>query len=255
MVLKKEIGMLLLVGSVWLSGCSSDKSVPVSQGSTSQPSDIQVNAQNDNAEPKMNLVVASDDQKVKLYANKEEGHGYKGVMLDVNGVTKEFDWSFTSTGAKPVVLYTDLTGDGAEEAVVINQTGKGTQLNNYDIHVLNPKDLSEIKVQDLKDIVSQNIKSQVSKNGDGTLSISVETQGKEKKFKYNFDPAPDYEQSELGFGAIIIYYVEEQKIKLNFTGSVGISPFSACEFTATYTFNRDKNEFIVDQIDVKPIEE
>jgi len=176
-------------------------------------------------------------------------------MLDVNGVTKEFDWSFTSTGAKPVVLYTDLTGDGAEEAVVINQTGKGTQLNNYDIHVLNPKDLSEIKVQNLKDIVSQNIKSQVSKNGDGTLSISVETQGKEKKFKYNFDPAPDYDQSELGFGAIIIYYVEEQKIKLNFTGSVGISPFSACEFTATYTFNRDKNEFIVDQIDVKPIEE
>ncbi|GGG03675.1 hypothetical protein GCM10010912_55510 [Paenibacillus albidus] len=63
------------------------------------------------------------------------------------------------------------------------------------------------------------------------------------------------DQSELGFGAIIIYYVEEQKIKLNFTGSVGTSPITACEFTATYTFNRDKNEFIVDQIDVNPVEE
>ncbi|ASA25302.1 hypothetical protein [Paenibacillus donghaensis] len=253
--MKKEIGVLMLVGSVLLSGCGPDKSAPVSQGSMSQPSSVQINAQNDNAESNMNLVVASEDQKVKLYANKEEGKGFNGVTLDVNGVTKEFDWTFTSTGSKPVALYTDLTGDGAEEAVVIMQTANGTQLDNYDIHVLNPKDLSEIKVQDFKDIVSQNIKSQVSKNDDGTLSITVETQGEKKKLKYNFDPSPDYNQSELGFGAIIIYYVEEQTIKLNFTGSVGTSPITACEFTATYTFNRDKNEFVVDQIDVKPVEE
>lgn len=240
--MKKEISVLMLVACVLLSGCGSDKSAQISLESTSN-----------SAESNMNFVVASKDQKVKLYANKEEGTGYLGVKLDVNGVTKEFDWSFTSTGSKPVVLYTDLTGDGEEEAVVIIQTGKGTQLDNYDMHVLNPKDLSEIKVQDFEDVVVKNIKSEVSKNDDGTLSITVETQGKEKKFKYYFDPSPDYDQSELGFGAIIIYYVEEQKIKLNFTGSVGTSPFAACEFTATYAFNRDKNEFIVDQIDVWPV--
>ncbi|MFE0556581.1 hypothetical protein ACFW1P_11730 [Paenibacillus sp. NPDC058910] len=249
--MKKEIGLLMLVGSILLSGCGSDKSAPVSQESTSQPSRVQVN---DNAESNMNFLVASEDQKVKLYANKVEGEGYKGVTIDVNGVSKEFDWTFTSTGSKPVVLHTDLTGDGVEEAVVIIQTANGTQLDNYDIHVLNPKDLSEFKVQDFNDIVSQNIKSQVSKNYDGSLSITVETQGKETKFKHNFDPSPDYNQLELGFGAIIIYYIEEQKIKLNFTGSVGTSPITACEFTATYTFNRDKNEFVVNQIDVKPVE-
>lgn len=254
MELKQEIGILMLAGSLVLSGCGSDEPTPVSQGLTIQSPSVQVNAHNDNRESDMSLVVASEDQKVKLYANKEEGEGFKGVKLDVNGVTKEFDWSFTSTGAKPVVLYTDLTGDGKEEAVVIIQTAKGTQLDNYDIHVLNSKDLSEIKVQDFKEIVSQNIKSQVAKNNDGTLSITVETQGKEQKFKYNFDPSPDYNQSELGFGAIIIYYIEDQTIKLNFTGSVGTSPIAACEFTATYIFDREKNEFIVDQIDVKPVE-
>lgn len=251
--MKKEIGTLLLLSAVLLSGCGTDKLATVTQGSGESPNK-QVTTQPEQ-ETDAKLIKASKNEEVKLYAAKETKNGAKGVTLNINGSQKDFDWKYPGdTGTEPQVFYTDVTGDGKEEAVVIIQTGRGTGLDNFDIHVVNAQDLSEIKVQSYEDIVASQIESHVAKNDDGTLAITVKTQGKEYNFNYNFDPAPDYIQDELGFGGTVIYALENQKIKLNISGSVGVSPTYVCEFNVTYKFDSAKNEFVVDQIEVEPIE-
>lgn len=228
---------MMLLGAVLLTGCGSESATVTQE--TGESTSKQVTTQ-----PEQNT-----DEKVKLYATTD------GIKLDINGNEKDFDWKFPGdTGTNPQVTYTDLTGDGKEEAVIIIQTGKGTGLNNYDIHVVNAEDFSEIKVQNYEDIVADQIDSHVVKNGDGTLGITVKTQGKEYKFNYDFDPAPDYKQEDLAFGGVFIYTLENQKIKLNLSGSVGISTTYVCDFNITYKFDSAKNEFVADQIEVIPIE-
>lgn len=85
--MKKEMGLLILFGSVMLSACDSDSSVQIPQESASQPSSVQVNAPNDQDGSSMNFVCASEDQKVKLYATTDS------VMLDINGKQKDFHWN------------------------------------------------------------------------------------------------------------------------------------------------------------------
>ncbi|WP_339180332.1 hypothetical protein MHB43_30545 [Paenibacillus sp. FSL H8-0317] len=104
------------------------------------------------------LLGSSEDEKVKFYSMTD------GIPLDINGNEKDFALDLPSdTGNDPQIFYTDLTGDGKEEAVVIIQTGKGTGLDSFDIHVVNAEDLSEIKVQKYEDIVNDQIESHVAK--------------------------------------------------------------------------------------------
>ncbi|MGE7926243.1 hypothetical protein [Lysinibacillus xylanilyticus] len=250
--MKKEIGTLMLLSIFALSGCSLDKSKSVTQ-ETVKPSSEQVTQSEQKNSTK--LIESSDDGKVKLYALNEAKNEIKGVILDINDKQKNFDWEIPNTGTKPQLIYTDLTNDSKEEAVIIIQTGRGTGLDNYDIHVINVEDFSEIKVQSYEDIVANEIKSNVVKNDDGTLTITTKAQGKESKFDHDFDPAPDFNQDELAFGGVVIYSLENQKIKLNIPGSVGVSPVYVVDFNITYKLDSTKNEFIVDQIEIIPIEE
>jgi len=252
---KKEIAVWLLMGAFLVAGCEADStgSNPPEQ---SEPPSRQVTI-----EPKQEMnqtlhwLGSSEGGQVKLYDNREAKDSHHIFTLEINGNTKDFDWYYLGDmGTDPQVHYTDLTGDGKEEAVVIIQTGRGTGLNNYDIHVVNADDFSEIKVQRYEEIVADHIESHVAKNGDGTLAIAVEALGQAYNFDYDFDPAPDYDQDELGFGGVTIYRLENQKIKLNLPGSVGISPTYVCDFNVTYACDKAKNEFIVDQIEVEPIE-
>ncbi|MGF7046891.1 hypothetical protein J2T13_001393 [Paenibacillus sp. DS2015] len=250
--MKKQIVVLMLLSAVLLSGCGSDKSGIVTQGVGESPSK-QVTTQPEQ-ETNAKLIEASENKEVKLYAVNETDGEVQGVTVDVNGKRKEFDWKIADTGTKPQVFYTNLTGDGKEEAVILIQTGRGTELDTYDIHVLHAEDLTEIKVQSYEDIVTDQIESHVAKSDDGTLAITVKTQGKESKFDYGFDSDPDYNQDELAFGGVVIYSLKNQKIKLSLPGSVGVSPTYVCEFNITYKFDSAKNEFVADQIEVKPIE-
>lgn len=254
MKLGKTIGILMLLSVILLSGCASDASGPVTPPQTPE---LNRSSSGQAAEPLTNeiLMGTSEDGMVKLYAIEKVKHGFEGVILEINGRQGEFDWSIpnTGTGTGPQVFNTDLTGDGQEEAVIIIQTGRGTGLDIYDIHVINANDLSEIKVQGYEDIVAQEIESHVVKNDDGTLGIIVKSQGEQYNFDHSFDPAPDYNQEELYFGGVMVYYLENHKIQLNLPGSIGISPAYVCDFTITYKFDRAANEFIADEIEVTPV--
>jgi hypothetical protein len=255
MDLKKEIASLILLSAVLFGGCQSDSLVSIQQERVVSPTMQVTKKPKQETNSKLKLIGSSEDEQVKLYANIETEDAIERVTLDINWRTKDFDWSISHhSGTKPQLFYTDLTGDGKEEAVIIIQTGRGTGLDNYEIHVVNSDNLSEIKVQRYEDIVAEHIKSRISKNDDGTLAITVISQGQVGNFNYDFDPAPDYHQDELAFGGVVIYTLDNHKIKLSLPGSIGISPTYVCDFNITYTFDKADNEFIVDQIEVEPVE-
>jgi hypothetical protein len=254
MDLIKEIASLMLLSVVLLGGCQTESLGAVQQERVESPTK-QVTKPEQETNSKLKLIGSSEDEKVKLYAVKETEDAIERVTLDINGRAKDFDWSISHhSGTEPQLLYTDLTGDGKEEAIIIIQVGRGTGLDIYEIHVVNSDSLSEIKVQRYEDIVAEHIESRVSKNDDGTLAITVNSQGQVDNFNYEFDPAPDYHQDELVFGGVVIYTLDNHKIKLSLPGSIGISPTYVCDFNITYTFDKADNEFIVDQIEVKPVE-
>jgi hypothetical protein len=231
----KKIGVtVLLLGAVMLMGCGSGEQAKVQ--TQQKPKDVAP------------LIQSSKDKNVQLFAATD------GVKVDINGKEKTFKWTFIRhIGTDPQVFYTDVTGDGKEEAVIIIQTGRGTGMDNYDIHVLNAADLSEVKVQGYEEIAKKKLDNRVEKKGDGTLDIFVKVQGKETNFNYGFDPAPQYNQDELYFGGVTVYSLENQLIKLSLPGSVGVSPTYVCDFNITYAYDADKNELIADLIEVKPI--
>ncbi|MFJ7372580.1 hypothetical protein ACIQV0_04340 [Lysinibacillus capsici] len=245
--MKKEMWLWLL-GISLLAGCS----VTVPNETVNTPAE-QVSSQLE-IQHEAPLIAVSDDEKVRLFARNEAQNEITEVTLDIDGKRKNFDWTIPDTGTKPQLFYTDLTNDHKEEAAIIIQTGRGTGLNHYEIHVVNGEDLSEMNVQHYEDIVAHTIESTITKKDDGTLAITMKAQGKESTFDYDFDPAPDINQAQLAFGGVVIYTVENQKIMLNIPGSIGISPIYVADVRITYQFNRTNNEFLVEQIDVKPIE-
>ncbi|KWX87005.1 hypothetical protein AMQ83_15690, partial [Paenibacillus riograndensis] len=211
--MKKKLGVLMVLSVVLLSGCGSDKPATVKEGVSESPSK-QVSTQL-GQDTDAKLLASSEDEKVKFYTKTD------GVTLDINGNKKDFSWNVpVDTGTAPQVFYTDVTGDGKEEAVIIIQTGRGTGLNNYDIHVVSAEDLSEIKVQSYDEIVADQIETHVAKKGDDTLAVSVKAQGKAYNFNYGFDPEPDHKQDSLWFGGVYIYSLENPNIKLTIGASV-----------------------------------
>ncbi|WP_405154540.1 hypothetical protein [Paenibacillus sp. FSL K6-0108] len=245
--MKKELGVLMVLSVVLLSGCGSDKPTALPQGSGESPSK-QVTTQPVHGTDEK-LLGSSEDEKVKFYKQTD------GVTLDINGNKKDFSWNVPGdTGTAPQVFYTDVTGDGKEEAVIIIQTGRGTGLNNYDIHVVSAEDLSEIKVQSYEEIVADQIETHVTKKDDDTLAISVKAQGKEYSFNYESDPVPNQKKDSLGFGGVYIYSLENQRIKLNLGAAVPGSTAYVCDFNVTYKYDSAKKEFVADQIEVVPIE-
>jgi len=238
--LKKEIGTLLLLSTVICSGCQSgQKEDPIEERVSNEvhsPTHIDAT-----------LIGASDNQEVKLYKKGD------GVKLEINGKVKDFNWNNPSdTGTEPQVFYIDMTEDGKEEAVIIIQTGRGTELDNYDIHVVD-QDLQEIKVPYYEEIVAQHMESNVVKKDHETLTITGRALGKEYHFDYHVDPELELQQDELGFGGITIYYLENQKIQLTLAASV--FPMYVADFHITYKFDHTGNEFMVAQIEVVPIQQ
>lgn len=197
---------------------------------------------------------SSKNNEVILKPANVTNHVCQGVTVAVNGVKKGFNWSFsTLEESKPQVFYTDVTGDGNEEAIIIVNKGKGTGLSIDELHVLNSKDLSEIKVQNYEEILAEHVETNVNQNGE-ILEIKVNVQGKVTKFDYNFNAGSNFNQDELAFGGVVLYTLEDQKIKLNIPGSVGVSPTYVGDFDIVYQFETSKNEFIVDQIEFIPFD-
>ncbi|AIQ66416.1 hypothetical protein [Paenibacillus graminis] len=252
--MKKELGTVMLLSVVLLSGCGSDKPAAVTQGSGESPSKQVITQSVQDTDAK--LIASSEKEQIKLYETKD------GVIVDINGSQKKFNWKILRGVTGPRISYVDLTGDGKEEAVIILVTGHGTNLDTNEAHVLNGENLSEIKVQNVDGIVA-NLETEVKQNGNELL-IKAKAQGKEYKFSKNVSELalahkPDDKfENKLYFGDIILNNLKDQKLTVNIGGFVkpinGVLPDYVCTVHVTYKYDEALNEFVADQIEVTPDE-
>ncbi|WP_274650921.1 stalk domain-containing protein [Paenibacillus humicola] len=179
---------------------------------------------------KLALIAADASISVKLY----ETRGRKGLVLDVDGYRKMYDWSYTDeTGTPPVLLTADLNHhDGGKEIVVILTTGRGTGLNIQQVHVVDVGSFKEVKVEDPLSYVSRNVQSQISETNQG-VEISMTLQGKpvqltKKNPGFNLN-------GKVGFGSIIYYHVDQGILKATLAGSISNTEFIG-DFDLTYVY-------------------
>lgn len=243
----------MLLSVVLLSGCGSNKPETVTQSAGASPNkQVATQPQQDtDAE----LIGSSEKEEVKLYEAND------GVMVDVKGSQKEFNWKLLNGVSEPRVSYVDLTGDDIEEAVIILVTGRGTNLSTNEAHVLNGEDLSEIKIQSAEEIAAD-LETEVKQNGDKLL-ITARAQGKENKFVKNVselalahEPDDKFED-KLYFGDMILNNLKEQKLTVDIGGFVrpidGVLPDYVSTVRVTYKYDKTLNELVADQIGVTPI--
>ncbi|MED4953295.1 hypothetical protein ABEO75_12775 [Paenibacillus macerans] len=264
--MKKELGAWLLFGAALLAGCSSDKPEAASQA-PNEPTGNQAFTQSRQGtnqgttnpeqgtaateptqEAEESPAWSSENKEVKLKPVKVTDTSYEGLTVEINGVKKEFDWSFP-TLYEPQVFYADVTGDGKQEAVIIYSIGKGTGLSLDEIHVLDSGDFSEIKVPSYEETVANHIQTHIT-NHDDILDIKVNAMGKEHEFSYE-SPYPDLDQDELGFGGVVYYNVKNQRLTSTLGASIGVAVY-VCDVHITYKFDPAKDEFVADQIEVEP---
>jgi len=247
--LKKGIGFAawLLSAAFVFSGCASDK-----PASGSQDVKQSVTSSMEKEQEPSKLLSASENGEVELFETTN------GVIVDVNGSQKKFDWKILKGVSNPQVFYVDLTGDGKEEAVIIMVTGYGTELDTNEAHILNGENLAEIKIQSVEEILA-GIETEVNQKGDELL-IKTTAQGKEYKFSKKIselalahDPDDQFE-NKLYFGNVILNNVKDQKLTVNIVGSVrpidGVLPDYVCTVHVTYKYDQALNEFAADQIQI-----
>lgn len=249
--MKKGIGLgaLLLFAVFVFSGCASDKPASDSQD-VKQTTTVSV----EKGAEQSKLLSASEDGKVKLYEKTN------GVIVDVNGSQKEFNWEILNGVTKPRVSSVDLTGDGKEEVVIILVTGHGTNLDTNEAHILDGENLSEIKIQNVEDIIAD-LETEVKQKGNELL-IKAKAQGKEYNCCKNvseltlaYKPDDQFE-NKLYFGDLILNNLKDQKLTVNIGGFVrpinAVLPDYVCTVHVTYKYDQAINEFVADQIDVIP---
>ncbi|MDU7476898.1 MAG: hypothetical protein E7L01_26670 [Paenibacillus macerans] len=259
--MKKEIGVMMLLSVVLLSGCSLDHSGNAKQGLSESPSNQvttqpkQETTQDTTESGQENKNWSSENNEVKISPIKVNKYGTTEIVsVEVNGVKKEFNWDIAE---EPRVFYTDVTGDSKPEAVIITNLGRGTETSIDEIHVLNSENLSEIKVPNDEEIVADYIESHITKNDEGNVTIKVKANEEDYEFTHAL-PDPDMEvQNHLFFGGVVTYSLENQKIFLRIPGGIVATgvPMYVCNFQITYKFDNVKNEFIVDKMKFETYEE
>ncbi|MGG2074412.1 hypothetical protein AB1J28_13770 [Lysinibacillus irui] len=244
--MKKEFGMLVLSSILLLVGCSvHQESSQKDENSSTEQLSMQPKQ-----EAKESIIWFSENNEVQLTPKTKVSDGFSGVTVAVNNMEKEFNWRFT-TITEPQVYYTDITGDGKKEAVVIINTGRGTGLTIDEVHVQNSENLSEINVQPFEEIISDHFESKITKKGEN-LNIQVVVQGTEQHVNV-VALDPHVEQEHLNFGGVVYYKLDNQKLTVVLGASVGVSPQYVGDVYITYQFDEAKNEFLAHQMKFVPL--
>lgn len=172
--------------------------------------------------------VAPENDAIRLYPMQVEGSGYiyKGLVLEVNGKTREFsDWTAEGGSNKPEIHEIDLNGDGQKEIVVMFTQGHGTGIYLGQAYIIHPETLEVMKMQSLEDIVKQHVESNIDVTA-GQVAIDVSIDG------VKGDPIRIQEETEgmqyydqLLFGDVIYYGLENGQLVVSVSGAYGFAVY------------------------------
>ncbi|MFS0870737.1 hypothetical protein [Paenibacillus xylanilyticus] len=187
---------------------------------------------------KENVSVAPENENVRLYPMQVEGSGYiyNGMILEVNGKTREFsEWQGEGGSYKPEVHELDMNGDGKKEIVVLFTAGHGTGIYLGQAHIIDPDTLEEMKMESLDEVVKQHVQSKVNKTS-GQITINVAVDG------VNVEPSKIEAETddlaysdELKFGDVVYYSVENGQLVVTASGAYGPSEYDG-DLTFAYAY-------------------
>ncbi|MGF9697487.1 MULTISPECIES: hypothetical protein [Paenibacillus] len=187
---------------------------------------------------KENVSVAPENENVRLYPMQVEGSGYiyNGMILEVNGKTREFsEWQGEGGSYKPEVHELDLNGDGKKEIVVLFTEGHGTGIYLGQAHIIDPDTLEEMKMESLDEVVKQHVQSRVDVTS-GQITINVAVNG------VNVEPSKIEGETEgltysdeLKFGDVVYYSVENGQLVVTASGAYGPSEYDG-DLTFVYAY-------------------
>lgn len=164
------------------------------------------------------------------------GYIYNGMILEVNGQTREFSkWQGEGGSYKPEVHELDLNGDGKKEIIVLFTAGHGTGIYLGQAHIIDPDTLEEMNMQPLDEVVKQHIQSKVNVTP-GKVNIEVALDG------VKLEPSQIEEETdgiayhdELQFGDVVYYSVENGKLEVTASGAYGPAGYDG-DLTFAYAY-------------------
>lgn len=187
---------------------------------------------------KENVSVAPENEKVKLYPMQVEGSGYiyNGMILEVNGQTREFSkWQGEGGSYKPEVHELDLNGDGKKEIIVLFTAGHGTGIYLGQAHIIDPDTLEEMNMQPLDEVVKQHMQSKVNVTS-GKVTIDVALDGVKLEPSQIEEETDDIAyHDELQFGDVVYYSVENGKLEVTASGAYGPAGYDG-DLTFAYVY-------------------
>ncbi|WP_046212479.1 hypothetical protein [Paenibacillus wulumuqiensis] len=241
--MKTKIVSLLVSGAILLSGCSANET-KVGSPNTETLTGKQVTTSSVH-KVKHRLIGTSPNKEVKLFALQESKGTVTRMLLDINGRQKAWNWEAIDTGTPLQVMYTDLTGDQQEEAVIMINTGRGTELDTYEVHVIRTADLTEILVPDAVQVAEQETSSTIRRQGD-RLNITVDIHGRKYTTTYPAEDNAYFDQ--LRYGAISIYSIHNHQLTATVSGNFHIAMFAG-DVKITYRYDPTSQRFKPGQLE------
>lgn len=173
-------------------------------------------------------LISSDPAKgVSVYGKIGESKTYfNEVLVKTNKGEKAFKWKASTKN--PGLWIADIEGKGLDDIVMTFVTAYGTGLYESDIHVVDMGLAKEIPVENPKTAARRLITSRVQGQ-----EIIFTAEGKEYRVKPSGAPGTDY--NNLYYGSVVIYSLENNKIKATVTVQDSLLSFIG-EFTLTYTY-------------------
>lgn len=200
------------------------------------------------------IMTVPKHEEIQLQATQLNQYDYvEGMNLIVNGDSHPFtswegmwNWRY-----KPVIHVEDLTNDGREEFAVINTLGYGTGLMQKEVHIINLQNHKEFPIESFEDITKEWIDSSITTQ-DGKVTASVKIKG-EEEIKHVLEEykglPPDYFYSELGFGAVVYYFIDNGKLTARLGASASTVTFSGDVFIE---YKYEDGRFLADKVSYAP---
>lgn len=177
----------------------------------------------------------SGDQTI-LYALQEKDGVYSPLLVEHEGQFAVFNWNnVTNPTYKPQILSQDLTGDGANEIMIILTTGYGTGAKTEEPHIL--LDMKEIPIADPLESIKKRVQSRVTAE-QVVISIDNETITIPRN-EIPVDPSMIFRS--LGTGSIITFDLQGNGLRSHIPAQLSPAHFLG-EFVLTYQFMKDRFE-------------
>lgn len=177
--------------------------------------------------------IASNPQnKVFLYPFERSKSNYKGFVLESNGQRKYFDWTAQASGEIQLAGL-DINNDDRDEIVVILYQGGGTDVAQYEIHILDMETFAEIPVENPLDYIDREVRTSITTT---PTELVIDIKIGDKEYLCKRDLPGFCAIDNIVFGNIIRFELENQSICCSVPGMYCI-PGYVGDFRVYYEYD------------------